>query len=115
MLGDVFGIPFLFLESPWGGGGSICLGPVSFRKCVPILVAVRRSCRKNRGGWVQTDRQRDTAALYSRLLCMIMFLYCKDNNFTVNINITIGRTISVYTLMLDYIIRRHHQKYTNIV
>ena len=31
--------------------------------CVPNLVAVRQSCRKKGGG---TDRQRETAALYSR-------------------------------------------------
>ena len=43
------------------------MSPVSTRICVPNLVAVRRLCRKKRGGGVQTDRQtKKTAALYSR-------------------------------------------------
>ena len=46
--------------------------PGSIRTCVPNLVAVRRSCRKNGGGGYRqththTHTQRDTAALYSRL------------------------------------------------
>ena len=40
---------------------------ISTRICVPNLVAVRRSCRKGGGGYRQTDRQRETAALYSRI------------------------------------------------
>ena len=49
------------------------MSPVSTRTCGPNLVAVRRSCRKKRGGgYRQTDRQADrqttiSAALYSRL------------------------------------------------
>ena len=36
------------------------MGPVSTRICGPNLVAVRRSCRKKRGGgYRQTDRQTD--------------------------------------------------------
>ena len=34
------------------------MSPVSTRICVPNLVAVRRSCRKKKGGYRQTDRQR---------------------------------------------------------
>ena len=53
---------------PLGWGGSIFLGESQShiypnRLRVPNLVAVRRSCRKGGGGY----RQRDTAALYSRL------------------------------------------------
>ena len=40
--------------------------PGTIRICVPNLVVVRRSCRK-KGGYRQTHRQRDTAALYSSI------------------------------------------------
>ena len=44
------------------------MGPVSTRICGPNLVAVRRSCRKKRGGTGrQADRQtKISAALYNR-------------------------------------------------
>ena len=62
--------------------------------CVPNLVAVRRACRK-RGGTDrqrdrQTDRKRETAALYSRLLlfiylCVMQYVASKiDFSFFLN-------------------------------
>ena len=49
--------------------------PASIRICVPNLVAVRRTClKKGGGGYRQTDRQRETAALYSRLLVVLAVL-----------------------------------------
>ena len=62
------------------------MGPVSTRTCVPNLVAVRRSCRKKRGGTDrQTGRQADrqtkiSAALYS------IFLYADDTTLSSTIN-----------------------------
>ena len=47
------------------------MSPISTRICVPNLVAVRRSCRKKGvqtdRQYRQTERQRETAALYNRL------------------------------------------------
>ena len=41
----------------WVNFFQLRMSPISTRICVPNLVAVRRSCRKKKGG-VQTDRQR---------------------------------------------------------
>ena len=51
------------------------MSPISTQICVPNLVAVRWSCLKKRGGYTQTGRQRETAALYNRLF----YIYLRWN------------------------------------